>query len=206
MTPRKKKAEKVEETALVPAKPADKLGLQVRGPNGLMLVQTQWLEKLLETGSWRKACAALDPPITVRRVRDWITEDLDFEVALDRLLRPDLEGTKKELDTLASEAPGVYDDALTAERGLRVKATCPECGTEFTVNTMRPDWRTRLKAADTLLRARKLLIDSKEIGVKGNVTHTHLTGDEHMALLAWKAGKEVPEAVMAKLREKGFIT
>ena len=200
MTPRKKKA---EETALVPAEPGGKVGQQRRGKSHLMTVQEQWLQNLLETGSWRKACQALDPPITVRRVRGWLAEDPVFSAALDNLVGLDLDTTKKDLDALAAEAPGVYGDAIEAERGVRVKAKCPKCGHEFRVETMRPDWRIRLKGAETLLKYRKLLTETKEI--KGGTINLHLTGDEAMAVLALQAGKAVPEAVLARLREKGVI-
>lgn len=200
MTPRKKKAK----TALVPAEPHGERGLRRRDKDGLMLIQRQLLSELIVEGTLRKACRKLD--IKESRARKWLAADPAFQGAYDAQFGPDtLAATRKEIQLLAGEATSVYEEALEAERGLRKEVACPECGHKFTVEGARPDWRMRKSAADAVMRINKILQETKDINVKGGITHTHLTGDEHMALLAVSAGKNVPEAVLARLREKGFL-
>lgn len=200
MTPRKK----AEETALVPAEPHSEQGLRRRDKDGLMLIQKHFLVDLMELGSWRKACLKLD--IKERRVREWLANDHAFQEAYDAQFgREELAAIRKEIQFLAGEATNVYTEALEAERGLRKEVTCPECEHKFTVEGARPDWRMRKSAADAVMRINKILQETKSINVKGGITHTHLTGDEHMALLRLDAGLPLPEAVMARLREKGLI-
>jgi len=179
----------------------DERGLQRRGPDGLMLVQRQWLQELLVHGSWRKACTVLQ--IKERRVRGWLDRDTAFNAAYDNLISPDdTKFTKREMEVMSGRAAGMYDEALDAERGRKIKAACPDCGKEFEVGYTVPDWRIRLRAGDTILRASKILQETKEI--KGTIFDIHLTGDEAIALLAIRAGKPVPEAARAKLRAKGI--
>jgi len=202
MTPRKKKL-KARETALTPAEPRGERGLRRRDKDGLMLIQKEFLSELIVEGTLGKACRKLD--IKESRARKWLAVDAAFQTAYDAQFGPDtLAATRKEIQLLAGEATSVYEEALEAERGLRKEVACPECSHKFTVEGARPDWRMRKAAADAVMRINKILQETKDINVKGVITHTHLTGDEHMGLLALKAGKDVPEAVRAQLREKGY--
>jgi len=176
-------------------------GLQRRGPDGLMLDQRRFLQELLIQGSWKKACKVLE--IKERRVRGWLTDDEAFNKAYDDLISlDDVKLTKRELELMSGRAAGVLDEALEAERGLRQKVTCPHCGKGFEADTVRPDWRIRLRTVDTILRSAKILQDTKEI--KGTMFNINLTGDEAIALLAIRAGRPVPEAARAQLRAKGI--
>jgi len=179
----------------------DQRGLQRRGPDGLMLIQRQFFQELLVQGSWRKACAALN--IKERRVRGWLEADEAFGKAYDDLFGlEDAKLTRRELELMSGRAAGMYDEALEAERGLRQEVICPKCKEKFAINYTRPDWRIRLRAGDTILRASKILQDTKEI--KGTMFNINLTGDEAIALLAIRAGRPVPEAARAQLRAKGI--
>lgn len=176
-------------------------GLQHRGPDGLMLIQRQWLQELLVQGSWRKACTTLE--IKERRVRGWLTDDESFSKAYDDLFSlEEAKLTRRELELMSGRAAGMYDEALEAERGLRQEVICPKCHEKFTINYTRPDWRIRLRAGDTILRSAKILQDTREI--KGTLVNINLTGDEAMALLAIRAGRPVPDSVRAHLRAKGI--
>jgi hypothetical protein len=176
-------------------------GPQHRGTDGLMLVQRQFLQELLAQGSTRKACDVLK--IRERRVRGWLTEDDAFRSAFDNLFSlEEATLTRREMEIMSGRAAGMYDEALDAERGRKIKAVCPKCGERFEAGYTAPDWRIRIRAGDTILRAAKILQETKEI--KGTVTHVNLTGAEAIALLAIRAGRPVPEAARAALRAKGI--
>ena len=205
MTTLKARKKKPKDTSLIPAEPKGESGLLRRDKDGLMLIQRMFLTEFALEGTLRKACRSLD--IKERRVRGWLATEPAFQEAWDLQFGPgERDAVHKEMMHLTGEAMSVITDALEAERGLKKETSCPECGHKFTVEGARPDWRMRKAAAELVFRVTKIYTESKDIRVKGGMTVTHLTGDEHMALLALKAGKTVSEAVMARLREKGYIT
>lgn len=191
-------AEVVEDVEAV-----DERGRLRRDTNGLMLIQRQFLHELaVQGGSWRKACRTLN--IKERRVRNWLTEDMAFKDAYDALYGPeDLDATRRQLQQLAGSMVDVYEEALEAERGMRMQVKCPKCEHTFMAEGKGADQRVRLRAADTVAKIMKLLTDTKEI--KGSVVHTHLTGPEALAILADGFGQPIPEAVRARLAERGLL-
>jgi hypothetical protein len=191
-----------DDKALVPAEEPSGGSPIHRDGQGLMLEQRRFLQELVIQGSFRKACKALD--FKEHRIRRWLREDSAFKDAYDDLFGPeDLEVSKKEMHLLAAKAAGLYEDALEAIRLLKVNVQCPHCKEKFDLDTSRPDWRIRMRAAETILKVAKLLQETKEI--KGTMLNVQLTGDEILALTAYKAGMYVPEAVLARLRERGII-
>ena len=191
-----------EERALVPVEEPSGGSPIHRDGQGLMLEQRRFLQELVIQGSFRKACKALD--FKEHRIRRWLREDPAFKDAYDNLFGPeDLEVSKKEMHLLAARAAGIYEEAMEAVRLIKISVTCPRCNEKFDYDTSRPDWRIRMRATQDILKVAKLLQETREI--KGTMVNVSLTGDEILALTAFKAGLYVPEAVLARLRERGII-
>lgn len=174
--------------------------LQVRDGDGLTLVQRRCLQELALTANWRQACDNAEvPPNTLRH---WLSTNADFQSAYNDLLGPAVDVARDMIESTALKAAGMYEEAVEAVKMVELEIVCPQCKHEFSVANPRPDWSTRLRAGDTVLKVAKLLIDRKEI----SGTLTHLSMEQNLALARarffLRSGRvpDLPPSVMEILR------
>jgi hypothetical protein len=173
--------------------------LQAKDEDGLTLVQRRCLQELALTTNWRQACDNADVPANT--LRHWLSTDAPFQAAYNDLLGPAIAVARDMIESTALKAAGMYEEAVEAVNMVELELVCPECKHEFSIANPRPDWATRLRAGDTVLKVAKLLIDRKEI----SGTLTHLTLEETLAVARWKHDKQIPPVMIERLRQKGLI-
>jgi hypothetical protein len=173
--------------------------LQTRDKDGLTLAQRRLLGELALTTNWRQACTnAGVPPNTLRSL---LSTNKAFQAAYNNLLGPAVEVARDMLESSVIKVAGMYDEAVEAVKMVELEIVCPECKHEFPVANPHPDWATRLRAGDTVLRVAKLLKDVKEI----SGTITHLTLEESLALARWKHDGQISPSMIERLRQKGLL-
>lgn len=169
---------------------------------GLTALQRKFLQEVANVGSWQEACKTLDlDPRTARRY----FKDEAFKTEYDELFNTEeIQTVKRELDMITSGVPKVYEDALSAETTKKVVESCPHCGEEVTFYVNVIDFKTRMKAGETLLKQSNLLKDTKRVEgeFKGTMTHINLTGAEILALQRLNMGLAIPPHVYEALKGK----
>jgi hypothetical protein len=144
--------------------------LQVKDADGLTLVQRRLLQELALTADWRQACANAEVPANT--LRHLLSTNVAFVDAYNKLLGPAVEVARDMMESTAVKAAGMYEEAVEAVRMVELEIVCPECKHEFSTTNPYPDWATRLRAGDTVLKVTKLLKDVKEIS--GSITHLNM--------------------------------
>ncbi len=174
--------------------------LQVRDKDGLTLAQRRLLQELALTTNWRQACDnAGVPPRTLRHL---LSTNVAFQDSYNNLLGPALDIARDMIESTSLKVAGMYDEAVEAVKMVELELACPECKHEFSISNPRPDWPTRLRAMDTVLKVAKLLVDRKEI----SGTLTHLNMEQSLALARAKfrlrngLEPDIPPALMDILR------
>lgn len=145
------------------------------------------------------ACDAVE--VKFSTFRSWLQRDKPFGDAFDALLGHTLEIAKELVDSSAIRASGVYEEALTALKFSTIDATCPSCHEHFKIESSRPDWATRMKAANAITKIAGLVIDRHQIEQLVVVA----TVEEQLHLIALKAGQKIPPSVHAGLAERGLL-
>lgn len=181
---------------------AETRALAERDEAGLTLLQRRLLAEIVSVGSWQQAAKNLD--IDPRTVRRYFKED-GFKQEYDAIFNSEeIQVTRRHMEAIASGAPDVYDDALKAEMTKKVTEECPHCGEEVTFYVNVIDFKTRMKAAETLLKTSNLLKDTKRVEgeFKGTMTNIQLTGAEMLALMRLDMGMPIPPHVYEGLKAK----
>ena len=175
-----------------------------RDGDGLRVEQRRFFQELADTGDPRRACASAE--ISWNRFKTWLQRDRHFQTAFDNALGPAVDIVREMLETSATKAAGVLDEALDSNESFEQDVVCPnpECGHQFTTRVQIPNWAIRLRAGEMILKGARVLKDSKEIKFEG--TMTHLTMDQHIALAAFKAGRTIPPNARSELERAGLLT
>lgn len=175
-----------------------------RDGDGLLVEQRRFFQELADTGDPRRACESAE--ISWGRFKTWLQRDRNFQTAFDNALGPAVDIVREMLETSATKAAGVLDEALDSNEAFEQDVTCPnpDCQAQFTARIQIPNWAIRLRAGEMILKGARVLKDSREIQFQG--TMTHLTMDQHIALAAFKAGRSIPPNVRSELDHAGLIT
>ena len=182
-----------------------------RGPDrrdkeGLTWRQRRLLAEMARTPNIGKACENVD--ISRRTLRRWLREDENFRRAYDKQFELSAELLVKLMAPAQEEAVSKMMEALNAEETQVIRVQCPACGTKFESAVKVMDWKTRLNAADRILKAKGIMTDKREVKVSGEIEHLHLDAADKIQLLRWQAGYEVPPHVEQKFQEmvrKGLL-
>jgi hypothetical protein len=171
--------------------------LERRDPSGLTLPQRRLLQELALTPAIEVACEQAE--VRFSTLKNWLQRDQEFQVAYDDLLKGAVEIAKELIESSAVRASAVYEDALTAMSTATVNAQCPGCGAHFEVEASRPDWNTRLRAANAVSKIAGLVIDQHRIE---KISFTPNL-EEMLAIARARRGQSIPPAMKTKLLEKG---
>lgn len=182
---------------------AKKGEIRKRLANGLMVDQNRVMLAMEDAAGWKEACEAAG--VSPQRFREWIRRDAAFREAFERAHSGVVEGVRKQLEASAQKAAEVYDEALDATKDTDIETTCPECGAAIKITAEVPDFTTRLKAGDAVLRVSKILKDVKE--VTGQITIQDQPLYLQIAYARFKReGREaIPPNAYEKLVDLGII-
>jgi hypothetical protein len=172
-----------------------------RDERGLLLEQKLVLQELEQHSDWKRACDAAD--VTHDKFRRWLRIDEPFKTAFNLQNAQQTDTVRKQIELSAQKAGEVYDEALTANKDLTLEVTCPNCKHEMKITAEVPDWSTRLKAGEVVLKVGKILKDVKE--VSGKITVEQLDLPLRLALAAHEAGRPIPPGFYNRLVADGFI-
>lgn len=129
-----------------------------------------------------------------------------FKQAFDDLFsQEDLDNLKKQLNVAAGAAIDVYLDAMqNAVRKISVWHNCVKCDAKQQIIIDVEDYKARLHASDAILKITSIWVDRRSD--KLEVNHTYQLSSYEMAtIMAYRAGKSIPPAEEARLRQLGFI-
>ena len=174
-----------------------------RNEAGLMPDQVLFLRKLGEVADWKKACDA--SKVSYDKFRQWIRRDSAFITAYDRASTGVVEGVRKQLESSAQKAAEVYDEALDATKDMDLELDCPHCGKHIKMVAEVPDFGTRLKAGDAVLRVSKILKDVKEVSGMITIADQPLYLQIAYARFKREGRDAIPPNAYDKLMELGII-
>lgn len=132
-----------------------------RDLDGLSLPQRRLLQEFALTPDPKVACDQAE--VKFSTFRSWLQKDKDFGDAYDELLGRAIELAKDLVEASSVRASGVFEEALTAVKISALHVNCPSCNERFEVEASRPDWTTRLKAANAIAKISGLIVDQYHI-------------------------------------------
>ncbi len=177
--------------------------------DGLTLEQRKLLTELAAGKSLNDACQELDVPRG--RFMRWLQTDEKFRAHYDDLFNPEnLKEIQKVLNASASRAVEVYEDAIDqANRSMHLDLECPHCQKSFKKTIQVEDWKSRLAAADTLLRVSGILRERRDLKVTlqtAAIDWSRIETSDLVNVLAWRTGRPLAPAAEERLRQLGVIT
>jgi len=173
--------------------------LAERDASGLTLLQRKTLGALAICPNPRDALA--EAGITSNQLTYWLRGNKAFRKAYDDLYSDAVKAGRSILSTLLPKAAETLGDALDADKPLKVDVVCPECEHGFTTLVEAPNWATRMRASEDILKREGELAEHVKHG--GVVGHVHLLPDQ-LARLAIEAGQDVPPSVIEELKQRGL--
>ncbi len=170
--------------------------------DGLTILQRKALAFLAQGMSTPAAAAKVGVDRTT--VARWIRTDPAFQAKFNALHISTVEAARHQFNVSSERASERVVDMLDATKNAALTIQCPNCASSFEVEATLPDSKTRLKAAELILKAARVLKDVHE--VQGEITHLSL--EESIALAMYRAGhaNRIPIPVWEKLQEKGMIS
>lgn len=177
--------------------------------NDLELPKKQLLASFLEYGFTAEAHKGSG--ITPARHYRWLRTDPVYAEACKALGSGLLLETAHRLDNLLPKAAEALEDALDAEKVVKVNVDveCPECGHTHVVKVSVPiaDLKLRVDVAKSVLNR------SGEMGtvrhkVEGKIEHettTRLSIEDRQFLQMLDRGLQVPASVVDSLRQRGLL-
>lgn len=173
-----------------------------RNTRGLLPQQQEFLFALKQAG-FNLSKALKKCGYRRERFTRWLRLDEDFAREYNVLAGSSLDAARKMLEAAVPEATSTLMDAQAAKEALKIHVTCPKCGKKFDEYIPIDDWKTRLKAAETLLKGAGIIVDRKKVDVETHV----LNYGEMMAmlLLAGNPKGEIPPAMLEKFRLQGLL-
>jgi hypothetical protein len=172
-----------------------------RDGQGLLLEQKLVLQELEQHSDWKRACDAAG--VSHEKFRRWLRIDEPFKLAFSIQNDKQTDTVRKVIELSTQKAGEVYDDALSANKDLTLEITCPNCKHEMKITAEVPDWKTRLKAGEIVLKVGKILKDVKE--VSGKITVEQLDLPLRLALASYHQGRQIPPGYYNQLVAEGFI-
>lgn len=166
-----------------------------------MLEQKLMLQELEQHSDWKRACDATG--VAHDKFRRWLRIDEAFKAAFAQQNEKQTDTVRRQIELSAQKAGELYDDALTATKDLDIELECPNCKHKMKVTAEVPDWSTRLKAGEVVLKVGKILKDVKE--VSGKITVEQLDLPLRLALAAYNQGRVIPPGFYNELVAEGFI-
>lgn len=180
--------------------------LQRKDDDGLTLAMRRVLGELALTPSFKQAAENAEVPVST--VKHWLATDDDFRRQYDGLLGPVVEVSRNLMEANSAQAAEMYGEAIEANEPTEHELTCPDCEHTFTAVIQAPNWPTRLRAGETVLRASKVLKDVRET----ETIITNLNLEERLALARWQWNKRnpqemqrIPPQMVETLRQKGLL-
>jgi hypothetical protein len=191
----------MEETALVPVKPAR---IQRKDKRGLRLNQKKALLALAQGLPLEECAEAAGVALTT--LKEWTRDDPAFMAAYEDLWSSLLDDFKHRASTLLPQAGELMKEGLEAEQYVEADCQCPDCGHKFKTPVAIPAWNVRLRIMENIQKLHGLL--GTTVKVEGKIEQVHtleLTTDDYIAIQRIKRGMEVPPDVYQSLRERGAI-
>jgi len=176
--------------------------IRSRDKDGLTLDQRRYLQKLSDSGDWRKAAEDCIPPILVSRVKRWLREDNSFKIAYDDLFSQAPEVARRQISMLAEKAADTVEDLLDELKPVSRTFKCVKCGTNNTVTIHVRDAAIRAKAAEITMKSSGVLKDVHKVEMEGEVLV--LTLPQKLALAQLKAGQPISEQMKRQLLQQGL--
>lgn len=174
---------------------------RARGADGLFADQKLVLQELTQHSDWRRACDTCG--VSHDRFRRWLRQDEAFKAKFEAMFEHHTDAIRKQLEMSAEKAGEVFDGALGATKDLELELQCPHCKGDIKVTAEIPDWGTRLKAGEVILKVGRILKDVKEY--EGRITIAQLPLHLQLALASYHQGKEIPPGYQRELAEAGFL-
>lgn len=176
-----------------------KAGIIVRrDEDGLMPAQREYIEKFIETGSETEARRALN--LRQHRINRWFREDAAFRSIWEQHFQAVSESVQLRLKTVEEELPDSIRRLLQAQKPFKV--TCP-CGCKETFTVAVDSLGIQAKMVELMMKAAGHLKDVRRL--EGEVSVTHLTAGQRMALSLHSRGKQISEQSRRELIQMGFI-
>jgi hypothetical protein len=172
-----------------------------RDEDGLLAQQRNALTGLLAGESWPEVQRRLG--LSSRQLGRWLREDEHFRAAYEDLFDFDVDTLRKQIQANGTKAAERLDESLDAVKTITIHGSCPNCRTKVEVATEVPDWNTRMKAIDMVLRVSRVLKDVTK--VEADVPQPSLT--HHLALAMTRSGKgdQVPPHIKEDLHRMKLL-
>ncbi len=182
--------------ALVPHDPT-----RDRDARGLLSVQRKYFEVLAVVGGKQLTCAAIGIP--VRQISRWLREDPAFLKAHEEFFSASRAATKARFDELQERLPDLATELMEAHKIVTVEHVCSHCGErdKVSVDTTNDVVRARMWA--DLMKATGHLTDIRR--VEGEVSVTHLTAGQRIAIEKLRRGLPVSVQQRKELEEMGLL-
>jgi len=179
--------------------PAESPNLTMRGPDGLLPAQREYLQRYAATGS--ESEAREDLGLKNRRVSRWHREDPAFRGAYAELVETVHEVTSQRLKSIEEELPDNIRRLMEAQKPMEI--ICPfNKDHKFKVTVDHPVVQARM--VEMLMKSQGHLIDRKRI--EGDISISEGLGVAlRMALALYTDGKEISEQSRRELMTLGLI-
>ena len=175
--------------------------LRGRDEKGLTLDQRRYLQKLSDSGDWKKAAEDCDPTIPTTRVKRWLREDSAFKIAYDDLFGQAPEVARRQIAMLSEKAADVAEELLEEMKPISRTFKCMKCGTNNNIVVHVRDAAVRAKMVETIMKSAGVLKDIRKVEMDGEILVLSLA--EKLALAQLDAGQEVSSQMRRKLLQKG---
>ena len=126
-----------------------------RDSSGLMLDQRRLLQELARCQNWTQACIRAE--IHPERFRTWVKRDRAFRKVYDAIHQSAVELARVAMRAASYASVEALEKAHAAVKVPKRRIRCNHCRRWSTYENPEPDWRTRLRAAETVLKAVGLL-------------------------------------------------
>jgi hypothetical protein len=167
---------------------------------GLTEHQRLFLMELAAGKTRKEAAKVIDT--SMRTVQKWQNQPA-FKQALAAIFEGAITETRNRLGGATTTPADVLLEAMEAMKDATINVHCPNCDEDLEVVAKVPHWPARIRAAELVLRAAKVLKDVKEI--EGSVTT--MTIEQRIALALFKTGRydQIPSFMWESLQKLGVI-
>lgn len=178
--------------------------IRLKDGAGLTLNQKRLLSCLVFHGDLGRA--AEDAGVAPSTARYWLGCNRAFKAAVNELFtKPLVAQTGAKLASILPNVGNVLDEGIHANQPVHHSVTCPECAHQFTVVVQAPEWPTRLRATEVLLRVHGLGQTSR-LEVEGEIKHKlSLSLEDRLALAKYRRGQALPPGLEESLRDRGLL-
>jgi hypothetical protein len=167
---------------------------------GLTEQQRLFLLELAAGKTRKEAAKVIDT--SMRTIQKWQNQPA-FKQALASIFEGAIVETRNRLGGATATSADVLLEAMEAMKDATISVHCPNCDEDLEVTAKVPHWPARIRAAELVLRAAKVLKDVKEI----EGTMTTMTIEQRIALALFKTGRydQIPTFMWESLQSIGVI-